>query len=428
MFLFIPPATPAQITTQPPTKPIPQPTGKTNIRNTKKVEPSMFSAQPSAIPDWQQITFAKLLPFERSGIAGERVWHYGQPVDQFLTLADFQDSFKLQFLNLYTIAKAAKIPAVGFGLPGDADSITLASFKLFRQQSLSDLVTAIPALGNLPAIQIAPIAALLRADKPEYQLEQQTPLAIVVQDPAVGQLTFENFDLSSYSVKDIPGLKMVPLQAFRGWQFARITDVPYLSQVPWSAFLVPPQIHGMSGVLNLKAAAPFTTVPTISGSNVAGYQSSCSEECTGATFSSPMLLQGKYWLVGDQTVAGRNNETEPTGRNPFGEAFKVVISSLDPNQMQTSIFFHVCGSGDNPVCGAYSVGPVPWFTYHNGDSIFVGRVTEAVSQVSQIPEIPSEIPQVPIRPGSPNSLSVLLALVSQAVEYIQRLFQGIPYV
>jgi hypothetical protein len=64
---------------------------------------------------------------------------------------------------------------------------------------------------------------------------------------------------------------------------------------------------------------------------------------------------------------------EPTGRHPFGEAFKVVV--MEPSEtadtVDTALYFRFSlPCGNSP----YIIGPVPFLSYSANSPIFVGRL------------------------------------------------------
>jgi hypothetical protein len=126
------------------------------------------------VPDWSKISFATLPPLATAGLLGSLHWQAGEPVDHLLTLSDFQDTFHLQDLDFYAIALATDT---------DPRTVSLEQFKLLHQQTLADVVNIVPDLGKLPVSSVKPIADLLHSAKPNDELDELTPLSVVVQDP-----------------------------------------------------------------------------------------------------------------------------------------------------------------------------------------------------------------------------------------------------
>ena len=78
-----------------------------------------------------------------------------------------------------------------------------------------------------------------------------------------------------------------------------------------------------------------------------------------------------------------NGGKEPTGRHPFGDAFKLVITDISEPQATATLamFFRFCGR-NGPVdlgCTPYFIGPMPFMTLKENDPIFLGQVTNEAS-------------------------------------------------
>lgn len=378
-------------------------------------------------PDWTRLTFAKLPTLAQPGSLWGRNWSVGQKLEDILTLGDFQNSFKLQDLNLYAIALATQT---------SPKAIPLNQFHLLEQQTLTALANAIPALDQYPVNEIKPLVALLHSAKPGYRLMEETLPELLRQDPSLGALNFQLADSKSV-LEDIPGLLEVPLQAFEHWQEAKISDIPGLSQTPWKFFPEPPGDDGVSGLVQiLSQSSKSANVKTeaISGSDVVGYQMPC-QTCDGISFSNPSLLQGKRWISGSsQWVQGgigkvtSENSYEPTGRNVFGKAFKVVITEITPKEVQTALYFRFCQAEPqrNQVsCSPYAVGSVPFLLYHSGDAMLVGDMDVKAAVIPQILPTPQPV-QAEVSKASSSSQTSMLKLLTQAIDKIKALLRFSP--
>ncbi|NEO64581.1 MAG: hypothetical protein F6J98_30900, partial [Moorea sp. SIO4G2] len=95
-------------------------------------------------------------------------------------------------------------------------------------------------------------------------------------------------------------------------------------------------------------------------------------------------IKGKQWISGKyQEVEGGsgvlgqiNDGMEPTGRHPFGDAFKVVVwdTSETEGSAGTALFFRYCVRNMfvDLGCTPYFIGPVPFLSYQEQDPIFLG--------------------------------------------------------
>lgn len=370
-------------------------------------------------PNWSAISFITFPSFQTSGLMQGRSWKVKQPLEQVLTLGDFADSFKLQDLNLYAIAIATQ---------NSPKTLKLSEFKLLQHQTLADLAIALPTLQQLSVNKVQPLVDLLEMAKPTYQLAEETLPQLLEQDPTLGSLSFQNLDLSKYKLNEIPGLMEAPLQSFRDWQKASISDIPGLKSMTWQNFPHPPNSSGLSGVVQLPTASQLAPAESISGSDVAGYKVSC-PTCLGINFGHPTTLQDKRWISGlAQWVPGGTNipefsqpNQEPTGRNVFGRAFKVVITEVTPREAKTALYFRFCNmEGSQTRCSPYKVGPIPFVSYHPGDGIPLGAMDDESASLP-LPEPlnwlnnpqPIELPDPIQLPSNQTWFTQLMRLVGQ---------------
>ncbi|QIR37268.1 hypothetical protein HCG51_11455 [Tolypothrix sp. PCC 7910] len=347
---------------------------------------SISTGKQILIPDWQRISFTKMPPIQESGLIKidgfYRKWNAGDTPDKYLTLGDIETVLKPQLFSLSNIANIINYP--------DENTVTFDSFPLVGQQTLQHLAQIVPNLSATNTATIKPVAALLKATYPQININ--TSLATLLsQNPTLGSLKLNQINLSSYKISDIPNLDTVQLSNFTLWQNALIKDIPRLNAVPLAYFPVP-----IAEVGNAIARIDFIwgtdekrRQRTVSGSDVAGFSVPCSgQKCpyielddledSGRTIRGE--FEGRSWISGKyQQVAGGwgclksvNAGKEPTGRLPYGSAFKVVV--MEPNEQtdtfDTAIFFRFKNT-----CGAtpYFIGPVPFITYKVNSHIFLGN-------------------------------------------------------
>lgn len=369
-----------------------------------QVQPAHSSLQPGSPvpviqdqilgtkPDWVQITL-RTLPavlesgsFEASadlirllGYDPSRVWQAGQTADQYMQLGDFQESFQLQQFSLYEIAAL-----VGLDWP----ALRLADFALVAWQTLEDLVQAVPDLANLPVESVAPIADLLKGEA-----DPQTAIAEVIQDEALAALSLGDLNLEQYGLGDIPGLIEAPLESFRDWQQSVINQVPGLADVPFANFPNPIVEQGVvvGQVDVVFGPAEGDRTNTISGSYVEGFNVPCDADCAHLEIGQPTLVEGTQWVSGkyQQVRGGRgalaaaNGGVEPTGRHPFGNAFKVAVLETDEasGTAETGLYFRMCVRNlfVDLGCTPYFIGPIPWLPVQEEGMIFLGQIKEGLS-------------------------------------------------
>lgn len=343
-------------------------------------------------PDWVQITLRSLPAVLESGsfeapadlirLLGydpSRVWQAGQTADQYMQLGDFQDSFQLQQFSLYEIATL-----VGLDWP----ALRLADVALVAWQTLEDLVQALPDLASRPVEYVPPIADLLRGE-----VDPQTAIAEVLQDEDLASLSLGNLNLKQYGLADIPGLMEAPLERFHDWQQSVINQVPGLADVPFANFPNPIVEQGVvvGQVDVVFGAAEGNRTNTISGSYVEGFNVPCEANCAHLEIGQPTLVEGTQWVSGkyQQVRGGRgplaaaNGGLEPTGRHPFGNAFKVAVLDTDEasGTAETGLYFRMCVRNlfADLGCTPYFIGPIPWLPVQEEGMVFLGQIQEGLS-------------------------------------------------
>lgn len=342
------------------------------------------------VPDWSQLTFAALPAIRQNvditasaevGNADKyglvRQIQAGMTPDQYLKLGDFEDSLYPQYMNLQSIASVSQAQY-------DLSQVALSSFDLMLDQTLNDLKQTIPGLGDFSVSQIPPIAALLKQAK-LGDLTNRSLNELLQWKPDLGNLKLGTIKLDSFSVSDLPGLKDIPLANLQNWQNSLLKDVPGLKDVPLNQFPMSLVNAGAIGVIDMVYGEKESDrTNTISGSDVEGFQVACRENCAYTELSGSQALYGKQWISGKyQQVKGGhgplaivNGGKEPTGRHPFGTAFKVVIWDVveSEGRVDTALFFRICHRvlGFGKTCTPYFIGPVPFMSYHENNPILVG--------------------------------------------------------
>ncbi|MCA1994143.1 MAG: hypothetical protein LDL41_19165, partial [Coleofasciculus sp. S288] len=340
------------------------------------------------VPDWNQITFGKLPGLASSGsfqapnnavselgYDPSRSWSSGQSLTEVSALGDFQDSFQLQNFDMNQISQITGL---------DLENTSLADFGLMVFQNLQSLVEAIPSLKDFPIEQVLPVNDLLTQSVGNLD-SSQTIGQLLQQSPHLGDLSFADLPLEGYKLTDIPNLEATPLGNFKDWQGVTLDKIPGLNDVPFNEFPSPPVGGGMTGIVDVAfGAAESQRQRTISGSDVEGFSVPCKEGCAHIELSGNSQVLGKSWISGKyQEVKGGfgvlgavNNGKEPTGRLPFGDAFKVAIWDVDETKGTVSsvMLFRFCHRGMPDLgCTPYFV-PVPFMTYRETQPIFLGQL------------------------------------------------------
>ncbi len=358
------------------------------------------------LPDWDLITFEDFplvgqggsLSSEFNSYVGydlSRQWLAGDSVVDILKLGDLEEAFAIQE---FTIDEIISITGT------DAEDISLSSFELVQDQSLSELVEAVPGLGQKQVFQVEPIAELIETEL-GLGYENITLESLVEFDSLAPELKLEEIELSEYSIDDIPGLEDTELEDFARWENAYLSDVPELSQVPLSQMPIPLANAAMP-VMRIDAVwgdAESNRYQTVSGSYEEGFNVPCDSRCSyielddwensGTDLRLP--TEGLQWISGRDPEKGNicpdapwgvnggrgllgilNCGKEPTGRHPFGKLFKLAVWSTDEttDSVETAIFFRFCQKTlfVDLGCTPYFIGPIPFFSFQRDQWIFLG--------------------------------------------------------
>lgn len=377
---------------------------------------SRLPATKVLLPDWSRISLGQLPGISQSGaIDGSpysqtlgydlsRTWNVGMTPDQYLKLGDISEALQAEEFSLQAIQAIAlgTVPEANTDINSiDLNRIALSEFPLIGEQTLSHLAQVVPELAKTQVNNITPVATLLKS---HLIAASNLTLAQVLTQYEVGQMKLGEIDLSKFSISSIPNLDAVQLQQFPGWMNSNVSDIPGLGQVPLGAMPNPITEIG-SLVMRIDVVYGPTENRrnnTISGSDVQGFSVPCTEkdcaylelddlENTGRSDRSK--LEGKQWISGkyQEVEGGRgilkaaNNGREPTGRLPFGKAFKVVIMEPDEttDTVDTALFFRCCAWRMG--CTPYFIGPVPFFSYKVNSLIFVGNLSEQRTNTTSLP-------------------------------------------
>jgi murein DD-endopeptidase MepM/ murein hydrolase activator NlpD len=372
---------------------------------------------PVLLPDWSQISLGSFPAIGSNGsIDGKsyisqlgydisRSWTSGMTPDQYLKLGDLSESLHPEDFSVDAIASLLGI---------DLNEAALSAFELVGQQTIQHLVDIVPGLGELSVSDVEPILDLFKTKIPGLSNfggsdgdVSGTLADLISSNEALGELKLGEIDLSQYSLSDIPNLDSVELGQYQEWANALVEEIPGLNQVPLSDF--PNPIAEIGGIVMridmIYSDAENKSRNTISGSDQAGFSVPCEEtkcaqielddlESSGTAMRS--FLEGKQWISGKyQEVPGGfgvlgvvNGGVEPTGRHPFGSAFKVAVMEPDEttDTVDTAIFFRHCHRAPVDLgCTPYFIGPIPFFTYKVNAPIFVGKLDGMQGATSSTP-------------------------------------------
>ncbi|MDJ0596393.1 MAG: hypothetical protein QNJ72_41530 [Pleurocapsa sp. MO_226.B13] len=340
------------------------------------------------LPNFNEISFQDFDPLNEGGVIGtefneligrdiSRQFFAGDHVEDVLQLGDLEASLAPQEFTLNDINDRLLEP-------NDFSTLPLSEFSLIEEQTLLNLVEAVPGLGQELAEDIEPINKLLEQEGISTDVDLKT----LVKDRSIANLQLGSIDLENFSVDSIPNLTNTELANFENFETSVISEVPGLSAVPLGNF---PNDIPLSGSLIARVdfvwgGAESKRNRTISGSYVEGFQVRCDSNCEylelddieniGSAIQLP--FEGRQWIAGrEHWVKGGTGcfagGREPTGIHPFGPTFKLVLWRTDETTDTATVvmFFNIKTScGETP----YIIGPIPFplGLVRVNDYIFVG--------------------------------------------------------
>lgn len=362
-----------------------------------------IDGRSAAIPDWQVVTFDSFPFFPTAGQWGDVEWSKGDRLTDVLTLGDFQGSLDLHLLTLASMGESLGIP-VKLGKKSPIYQIKLSEFRLLERQTIASLVEAVPALLDMPIEKLEMLQDLVSSVEPTLILRGKTLEELLAEHPEMGSIKLSEAILEDYTVADLPGIEVAPLQVFAQWEAAAISEVPLLPLMSWWLFPQKPQIDGEIAVATVSpsdgADDNYSLVLTPSSAFEPTEWTAGEEEATTVP------------VVGSQTRSKINDGKELKGAFPFGPAFKVVPEAITPEGIQMAMYFRTCRSiAGTADCSAYGIGPIPLRTYRPGETVFLGHYAFPVTPVP--PAAPVAAEPAPSEP-TPDFLDVV---VDAAIEH-----------
>ncbi|NMF66788.1 hypothetical protein DP113_33955 (plasmid) [Brasilonema octagenarum UFV-E1] len=364
-------------------------TSTNKTEETKKSQPVATKYVNGApTPDWSNITFKNMkfgdagsveFPnIKNPGMKQRRTWSAGQSLAEVMELGDFEATeFKIEDFTLEDIADITGI---------QLKNLKLSDFETLKWQTLADFAQAIPKFEDLEVGTIPPIQELV-TKVTGLSADYQTVGEVLDNYPELAEAELGKYvQLDKYKLTSIPGIQQAQFKDFYNWQNTTIGKIPGLADVPFDQFSSLP-IPDMSFIG--KVDLPLGSLEggrwkSISGSYQDGFNVSCEKKCGHIEVSGSDIVTGSQWMSGkDQKVKGGfgilgklNGGKEPTGRHPFGKSFKQVIWDVKEadGSITTAMFFRICKRGGfvDLGCSPYFIGPVPFFTYKEMDTIILG--------------------------------------------------------
>jgi hypothetical protein len=306
---------------------------------------------------------------------GTVAWTPGTRPEQLFTVGMFQDSFGFQNLSLTQIGE----------ITGQSvTNATLSSFGPVQNLTVSQLVSIIPQLGQLPVSMSPPIQAL--AQQQGVDTEGGSIVIKAISPLVRGTISQLGDELTQYAIAQIPGLEDIALQQIPDWADAQIADIPGLSSIPLinpfslKDYFVPFDIpFGMSPCKVSKECREFNIDNTASGN-----WRNLSIPCVGGPCSHIEVTRRGgdtnkiRWVSKEHKVRGGNGflcKNEPTGRFPFGKNPKVVVEDIDEQTGKVEFALYFSISGPFGAESAHCFGPFPmpfWGKRKEGQLVLFG--------------------------------------------------------
>ena len=320
------------------------------------------AAQPAY--DLSHWTLTDLGGVLEGGVTGDITWSSGTQGTDIIPIGTFLNT-ELPNFSLDQILIPVGLTSAGF---------SLADFPLLEELSLNQLLDAVPALASAFPLDVPAIKDLLGIYVNPMDL-LGTTIGEIVSSAGLGEISLgELTNLSDYGLDSIPGLTSTPLNQFEGWFNQTIAEIPGLNQLPLEMFI---DFSSLSQIALLDV--PFHDVEayrtnTITGSYQEGFAVPCTQpDCAHIELGQPQL--GKQWISGNsQWVRGGTGclvGQEPTGRHPFGDGFKVVLTNTVEGQghAEFSLYFRYCIPCG---CSPYLIGPFFYYSANEKDPIVTG--------------------------------------------------------
>lgn len=384
---------------------------------------------------------------EQAGYNLERTWEAGDSLSDVIRLGDISSDFAAETTDLNQLEQV---------LGEDLGQRSLGEFGPLVDSDLNTLSQSVPFLSEVQVGDAPPIEALANQAGITTGEDFQQIGGLLSENPELGELNLADLDsLDEFSISDLPGAEATRLDSLDNWEEASISDIPGLGDLPFNEF--PSGIGNIGGAL---ARIDFVYGPaetdrnhTISGSYQVGFNAACPDEGRLTGFDPPVnepeanppecaylelddpvddpsiegALHGAQWISGKYheveggfgplrsvpSPLGFSTGYEPTGRHPFGSAFKVVVWEPDERSDEVSfrLLFRWCTTifGVGRTCTPYNQFAIPFVSHSVNDVIFVGALDgeggSAASGGDQQDGLEEAGFNVPGAPGSPTGCS-----------------------
>ena len=239
------------------------------------------------------------------------------------------------------------------------------------------------------------VVANLRNQAEAKIIEEYGRIAVIDSIPnSFGDIEFGTYDLSSYTVEDIPGIENTPIENFDDYGNFYVSDAPGAAGVAFNSYPNLPNFGSGLAVVDLVLSeAEGFADRAITGSEREGFNNTiCTQGnnlnggCAHVELAGAFAWnRGKQWVSGDsQEVEGGKNllrfyggGKEPTGRLPaYKSPFKMVLRNNDETTDTTelNLALQVCVRDMFGVehCTPHNVVEFPIHTFRPGDFIFLG--------------------------------------------------------
>ena len=363
------------------------------------------ASPPFTFFDWREVTFNNLPAYrtpgsirippevaDRFGYEPERRWFAGDRVADIATLGDFDEAFRLGSLTPENIARLSGNNLLDY---------RLSDLEFLNEQNIDSIVQAV-GLEQFSPADIEPFRELLGRrlgsvdlSKTFAELSLDSRVSQILENTVLGEL-----DLSQFSLSSIRGIEQTALRRFDQWQEANISSIwvlgdisfDQLSQANFPNSSAANAADNPVALIDVAYGSKETDrINTITGGYNVGFNYPCESPCAYLELTnivpqlnaSPVFSNhGRQWISGkDQKVDGGSGickavggGREPTGRHPFGPAFKVVLEDVVESQGTGTFRFYTRIDCDFPGGGKTPyVFPIPIeIEFAEKDFLFIG--------------------------------------------------------
>lgn len=253
-------------------------------------------------------------------------------------------------------------------------NVPISQMTFLQNFNVLGLVRFIPGLGNRRLRDVPVLSELYRQQIGSGWFSRRSIRSMLNRrgfgNLNIGQLT----NLDTFSMADLPGTENTTIRRIPQWKDVSANEIPGLDRTPMRDYIdIPFQVPVALFDLPYSDQEAYR-LRSVTGSYLEGFQVDCNKSaCEHIELGPP--ITGSHWISGrSQLVLGGSGcltGLEPTGRNPFGASFKVILMST--NESAGTAFFGM-SFNFTIICGTspYIIGPFPFYQAREKQPIILG--------------------------------------------------------